>query len=357
MNTVSTKHLIFLISALGIASINTYSSLYIKLGGRDSWIAMLIASIIILLISFYIIAAMKKSQCYDIREIHNRAYGKTLGGFVMLLYGAMLLLSAIESAAVEANAISTNVFLETPQWYLLIFFIVPAIYPITKGYMPIFLTTILTMLTIYISEAIIISMSVKYNHYSYLQPVLANGFNRGLIEATLEILGLYGSIFIILPYLSKILNKKALKSHFTIGLIITIAISLISVITLISSFGPERASNLFYPRLLQTQRINFGGFIEFGEVFVILQIVSNWFIKYIITFYAIVLLYGSFFTKNKYALYVLSIIIFIGAYFAANNTIILFTLLRYFSYISIVGFIVIPIITFSLLAIRGRKSV
>lgn len=317
---------------------------------------MVIASVIAALLSFFMVFSMKRSGIYNFREIYYRAYGKKLGSFLLLLYALMLLLTSIESAAVEASAIKTNIFMETPLWYLLLFFIVPAIYPLKKGYIAIFIASILTVIFLYFSEAIIAVMTEQYKHYSNLLPIAAKGFTPELLKSTLQILGLYGSIFIIFPYIKDIKDKKKLKHHFLWGVIIVAVVSIVNIIGLLAIFGPYRAGNIFYPKLLQSQRIYFGGFIEFGELFMILQIVSNLLIKYILAFYSIILLYKNFFDRNKYFYYIISIIIFVGAYFVSKNNIAFLNFLTLYSYISLIGYIIIPFITFTLILLKKHNN-
>lgn len=356
MNTLSSKHLIFLLSLVGISSLNTYSSVYIRLGGRDSWLAMITASIIFLFIAVFILYIMKKKNCYSIKEIFQKVYGNTLGNILIFLLASMLLLTAIESVGVEVTTLKTNIFDDTPIWYLIAFFVIPALYPLLKGYVSIFLASILTVIFVYLSEIITGTLSLQYKHFDYLVPVLSNGITRELLLCTLQILGLYGALFMILPYITHIISKKTLKRDFIIGISIAIAVSLFSCVSMLATFGPYRGGNIFFPKLLETQRISFGGFIEFGELFAILQVVSGWFIKYILAMYSIILIYKNLFERNKILYYLLSIIVFIGAYLSSQNNIIFFKLLNYYSYISVGGYILLPLITFVLFSLKREKT-
>ena len=356
MNTLSSKHLIFLLSLIGISSLNTYSSVYIRLGGRDSWIAMIAASVIFLIISVFILHIMKKRNCYSIKEIFHEVYGNTLGNIFIFLLAIMLLITAIESVGVEVTAIKSNIFEQMPTWYLIAFFVIPALYPLLKGYVPIFLASIITVIFLYLSEIITGTLSLQYKHFDYLLPVLERGITRELLLCILQILGLYGALFILLPYIAHIISKKTFKRDFIIGILIAITVSLFSCVSMLATFGPFRGGNIFFPKLLETQRISFGGFIEFGELFAILQIVSGWFIKYILAMYSIILLYKNFFDRNKILYYLISIIVFIGAYLSSRNNILFFRLLNYYSYISVAGYIVLPLITFILFSLKREKT-
>lgn len=356
MNTLSSKHLFFVILGVALVSLETYPSVYVTLGGRDSWIGMLAASFIFFFFALYVMNGIKNTNCYDIKEIHTKAYGKIIGKIMLLLYSIMLLITAIECATVEANALHTNVFIETPIWYILLFFIVPAIYPIKKGEVAIILTTIVTVVMVYITGVIILILGIKYNHYNYLKPILSQGIVPGLMKCSLELLGLFGSLFIILPYLTVIREKQKVNRYVAIALIVVILMSIASIISLLATFGPERTSNIFYPRSVQTQLFYYGGYLEFSELFIILQTVASWFIKYILCLYAFILIYKNYFNNRKFMIYILSLFIFIASFLLSKNNVILFKLLNYYANISLVGFIILPFITFTLLRIRGKKG-
>lgn len=356
MNTLSSKHLFVVILGVALVSLETYPSVYINLGGRDSWIALIAASFIIFLFVLYVINGIKNTNCYDIREIHRKAYGKIIGNIMLLLYSIMLLITTVECASVEASALHTNVFIETPIWYLLLFFILPAIYPLIKGEVAIILTTIITVIIVYIIEVIILILGIKYNHFNYLKPIFYQGISPALIKCFLQIMGLYGSFFIIMPYLSVIREKKKANRFIPLALIVVILMATLSIISILTTFGPERSSNIFYTKAIQTQLFYYGGYLEFSEMFIILQIVANWFVKYILTFYAFILIYKDFFTRRKFMIYILSLFIFIASFLASKNNVIFFRILNYYANLSLIGFIILPFLTFTLLRIRGKKT-
>ena len=59
------------------------------------------------------------------------------------------------------------------------------------------------------------------------------------------------------------------------GLGILGAVCIYVLIGILSSFGPIRAANLFYPEFTQSQRVQIGGFLEFGEFLFLYQTVAG----------------------------------------------------------------------------------
>jgi len=60
MDKFSSRHFLAIILAVSIVSLKTYPTIYIQNGMRDSWIAMIIASVIILFFFMSLINICKK---------------------------------------------------------------------------------------------------------------------------------------------------------------------------------------------------------------------------------------------------------------------------------------------------------
>ena len=128
MDKLNTKHLMFIIWGTSIVAMKTYPNVFIANGGRDSWISVIIASIILFLYFIYIIFVCKKTNCYNMDEIYRKALGKTIGDIFLILFIITLIVSLIESSSVEANALHVNMLSDTPPWFFLLFILIPAIY-------------------------------------------------------------------------------------------------------------------------------------------------------------------------------------------------------------------------------------
>ena len=96
------------------------------------------------------------------------------------------------------------------------------------------------------------------------------------------------------------------------------------------AFGPSRAANLFYPEYTKSQRIQFGGFIDFGEFFFLMEAVVGLFLKYLLSTYGIYIIYKKYIKNKKIYIGTYSIIIFILASLLSRNNYILFNILKYY---------------------------
>ncbi|MBL4934082.1 endospore germination permease [Clostridium paridis] len=360
MDKFSPRHFLFLILGVSIVSLKTYPSTYVKNGARDSWIAIIISSIIIFFYFLYVIGVWRKNNSYNIKEIYQTALGKYLGNAFFILFLLTLLLTLIECASVESDSMHENMLLETPNWFLILFFTIPLLYTINKDIVAIVTVTIIGIVLISLAGINLGMLTSKYKHISYLFPILEHGINGGFIICILKTLGLYGTVSIALPYISKITDSKnKIIKYVIIALLILIQMQIISVSGIIMTFGPTRVMSMNYTKLLQTQLISYFQFLEFGELYVIFQIIDGWLLKYIITFYAllsILKLYNLKEKHTKYASYILTIFIIAGAYFTTKNSLILFKLLNYYEYICLINFVLNPFITFFLFNWRIKKN-
>lgn len=354
MDKLNARHFIFIILGTSIVALKTYPNIIIDYGGRDSWIAVSIASLLILLFTVYILWICKKTNTYNILEIYSSALGQRLGTIFLFLFIFTLFLTLIESSSIEANAMHQNMLLETPPWYILLFFIVVAIYSVSKGIPSIIIISILGIMFIMFAGINLGIMTIKYKESKYLFPILENGLDLNFWIATLKSLGTYAGVVIFLPFLVNIDEKEQhkLMKNSIIALIIVIQMEIISMTGVITTFGPKRAMSIWYPKLIQTQLVSYFGFLESGEFFVMLQIVGGWFIKYILAFYGLINLLKEFNLISKYSIYIISVLTFLFSFLISKNSFILLKFLIYYNYISLVNFIIIPFIVYTIFLIK-----
>jgi spore germination protein (amino acid permease) len=360
MDKLSSKHFIFLILGTAIVSLKTYPETFIKNGGRDSWIAVIISSGIIFGFFLYMINMWKKSGEHGLVEIYQKGLGKILGNIALFLFIATLFITLIECSSVETDSMHQNMLIETPKWFYLIFFIVPSIYTIHKEIVAVVTVTIIGIILIMLAGVNLAILTAPYKQFSALLPIFENGITGGFFICILKTLGLYGCVSITLPYLSKIKDeKKKFIKNTSIGLIILIQMEIVSISGLIMTFEPGFVNTLNYPKLIQTQLVSYMQFLEFGELYVMLQILGGWLLKYLLTFYALLMILRELNIKRKYVIYltyIISVLVFTVSYFTVYDMFKLFKLLNYYEYICLVNYIVIPLIVFMMFNRKMKKT-
>lgn len=360
MDKFTSKHYAFLLLATGIVSIKTYPGIFLKNGGRESWIAVIIASLLALGFFLYILSICKKHNCYSFYTIYEKALGEKVGKIFIGLFILTLFITLVESASAEANSMHTNMLLETPVWYLLLFFIVPLLYPIRKDIVAIVIVTMIGIVLIMIAGINLSILTAKYKSFDLLLPIFSKGIHKGFFISIIQILGLYGGMSATLPYLIKIKDNKKIVWHTIVGLFVVFQMQLVAVAGVIMTFGIDFTNVMPYPKLIQTQQISYLRFLEFGELYVMLQILGGWMLKYVVSFYAILLLTKEMLNFQKkqlvYTTYIVSILAYISSYFMASQLRRLFTFFNIYSYICLINFIVIPFIIFTIYAVKMNKE-
>lgn len=354
MDKFNTRHLGFLFLAAAIVSMKTYPNVFTNNGGRDSWIAVIIASAIIFVYFVAVLKLCKRTNTYDMVKIYRAAVGEKLGNFLLGLFALTLFLTMVESAAVEASSMHTNMLLETPVWFFLLLFVFPAAYTAGRDLVGIVTVTVIGISLIIFAGTSLAFLTSKYKESYLLFPVFQNGVNKGFLLSILQILGLYGSVTIVFPYLTEIKSKKHLLRDSIISILFIIQMQIVSITGVLMSFDVERVNNIPYPKLLQTQLVSHFRFMEAGEVYVMLQIVGGWYIRYVVAFYALIKVLSALNIRHKYHILIITCLTGVAAYFAGNNLFRLFKLLDVYTYICFVNLLVIPAIIFMIFAKKSQ---
>lgn len=356
MDKISSKHLIFIALGLSVVSLKTYPTILIKTGRTDTWICIIIASILILLFTYYIFNICKTTNCFSIIDIYYSSIGKIVGKFLIFILLITFYLTLVESSCIEANSLHTNLLSGTPTWFFVLFLTIPALYSVRKGKGAVIIITLIGITLIMFAGINLAILSSKYKYYKNLFPILVNGLNKDVLYTILKSLGLYSFIFAAIPFAKDVDNKSKLIRDLSIGMLLVVQMEIISMIGIIATFGWSRAAVISYPKLIQTQEISYFGFLESGEFFVMLQIVGGWYIKYILIFYSMLQILKQWTKINKYTPYFITLLVAIPSFFISKNIFILFNLLNYFSYICLANFIVIPLIVFTIYNIKTKKA-
>lgn len=356
MNKLSAKHFILFVFGVTYISFKTYPSLFIAEGGRDTWLYTLIIYLFFLAFAMYLIYVMDSRKVYNINEIFTLGLSKPLGNIFLFLFTLGLFLAALESASVEANIIKSCFFLETPSWYIIIFFLLPSVFIIGKNIRSFLIFVIVIVSSLGVNTFILSVITERYKDIKYIMPVFSGNIGSEFLSTFLLVLGSLSAFVISLPYLRYLNNGKDLKKHSFIALGILGAICIYILIGILSTFGPLRATNLFYPEFTQSQRVQLYGFLEFGDFFFLYQTVAGFFLKYIIATYGIYIIYKKYIKNYKYFTTVYTLAIFIFGTFLSRNNYILFYILKYYQYINLILFVAVPLIAFTTFSLRFKKK-
>ncbi|MGL5414427.1 MAG: GerAB/ArcD/ProY family transporter [Clostridium sp.] len=357
MLKLNSRHYIFFILAVSTIGLRTYSSVFLRIGIRDTWLATFFASLIFTLFFLFIIYTSIKCNTYKLEEVFSAVYPKYLCYFLVFLVLLGFFSSCIESASIYSSSIHTNNFIETPIWYCLLFFFIPITYVSTKSVKTISYIVLICVSIILFTSFIMFVALFHFKDFSVIFPILFNGISKEIILSFLLSLGSLSSVIIILPYLRFIYDSKNLvKYSFFVCLFIIIS-TIIYFFSIIATFGPLRAGNIFYPEFINYQRLQINGFIECGEFFFLLRTVFIYSLKYLLSLKAIMIILGDKIHYKRRFTIIFSIISFVITFYCSKNQFFLFNVLRYYQLFLLLVFFIIPLITYIIFFIKKRKSI
>lgn len=355
MNKLSTKHFMFFIFCTMVVSLRIYSSVFISSGKRNTWIIALFSGLIIVLCYLYILEISSSRNTLSIASVYNKAYPKFLSTLLLSTFVLGLFITSVESISSYASSTHTNLFMDTPIWFCILFILVPSCYILTRKFNSILIIVIITSIIAIIGDIIYLALIIKYLDFTKLLPMANNIFNFNSLKCFFLILGSMSSVMITLPMLNYLNDTKSLIKHSFISIVLCIILIDISLITLITFFGPERCSNIFYPEYIQSQRIQIVSFIELGEIFYIFRSVCMFFIKYLLASFGILTILKDKLKNKTLFVCFYNIIIFCLSIFLTKDQYMFFYNLELIQYILIGTFLIIPLITYGIFHIKNKQ--
>lgn len=360
MDKLNFKHFFFIICATTIPALKTYPQIFMRYSKKESWIAVAISGLIIVICYNYIIKICVNNKCFSLYEIYTIALGKLVGTIFLILFLITLFLSLLGSASLETSVVHYNLFVESPTWYIAFFIILPGLYSILKGKNAVILIIMVSMVVSVINGINLYMLTYPFKEYRRLFPVFQSGINLDFFIGIVKSLGLYSSAIIALPYLALIKEKERVRRCTVFSLIFIVQMIIVSVDGVLATFTIERANAIIFPKLIQTQLISYFGFIASGEFYVIFQVISGWFAKYVATFFCIILVLKELKIQRicniRFLPYTISALTYIGVLCTTNSLIGLLKYLNFYDFMCLMNFIIIPIAIFIMYSFKVKRK-
>jgi len=213
MPNLNKRHLFFLIAGVIIVPIKTFQTIFTKIGGRDTWIPLTLATIFIIVYFLSILFVCKKKNCYDIVVIYRSALGELFGNFFIILFSLNLFLTLVESAAAEASAMNTQFLIYTPTWELLLLSVPVVIYIVKCGYSAMLDSVLIGIVCISVSGVMLFLLTWKYKEYHRLLPILEHGIDKNFYITMIKLIGSYGGVYTTLLYFTDIKDTKVISKY------------------------------------------------------------------------------------------------------------------------------------------------
>lgn len=356
MNKISTRHFMFLIFGTIIVPLKTYPNIIIQYAGRDAWISVAVSSIIIFLFTIFVIKTIHKTETYKITDVFKIAFGEKIGYLLSIFLCISFFFILIESCTLQASVTRGNLLIGTPYWYICLFFVIATYLSVKSDLSSILITSIIGLSFTFIAGIMLSYMTHKYKHIEYIYPLLEFGFNKNMIISIVKSTGCYSSIISAFIYFQFVNDKDNLMKNTLLALVIIIQMEIVSIISVITTFGPSRSLQLIFPKITQNQIVNLFGFIEGAEFFIVLQVIDGWFVKYIITFYALKTVLENLNIYKKYFPILFSILVFLISSFLLKSNFVYLDILNTYATISFMTLFIVPLIAYIILFIKNPQK-
>ncbi|MGP4074770.1 GerAB/ArcD/ProY family transporter [Halobacillus sp. K22] len=314
---VSSTMVFFLIHSMqvgvGILSFEKYIATE---AGYDAWISIIIAGLGLHLL-LWIIYRILQAVDGDIVSVHTFVYGKYIGGGMNFLFSLYYLLLCVTILRTFIEIIQTWIFPQLPLWLFAFIFIL-LIYYYVEGGFRVITGACVTGAILGITLLLFKLFPIQYGNVHNVYPLIDHSILELLASTKSSILGFIG-IGLLFVYYPFIKNKNESKKWAHFGVFYTVLIYLVTAIVAFIYYSEEQLDKIIWATISLWKIIN----ISFIERFEYLGI-SIW-LFYIIPSLCLCLWAASripkrmFNIKQRYVLWVYSIILYVAIFFLEDR--------------------------------------
>ncbi|WP_078431563.1 GerAB/ArcD/ProY family transporter [Metabacillus halosaccharovorans] len=243
-------------------------------GKRDAWVCVLVSYTILLFWGYILYLIMKKNhQRLCLYDWIKARTGGLISRLLISIFSFYIF--AISAISFYDLIQSINIYFlpRTPSFVVMLPFLLISAWSAYSGlksivYVSAVLLPFVWMLGIFVSV-----FTMKEKDYSYLFPVLVDGYHP-ILKGTIIILGGSADLLVLLLLQHHSKKKFTLLNLFVL---ITILAGLIIGPTMgsLSSFGPAVASNMRFPAFEQWRLITLGEYISHVDFLAVFQLLSG----------------------------------------------------------------------------------
>ena len=277
-NSISVLHVIFLsMTLIGMKAHVTIIPPLIQVGGRDGWVSVILATLVMLPWGFLLLYIHKKTNQEPINSWLKEKIGKVNSSiFLFIIITILLMLAAMTMR--ETIQFVTNTFLtETPFIFLLIIFVILCVMLASSGIQTIVIVNVIVLFGVVVFGFFAAFTNLQVKDHSLLLPFFEDGLSpvlKGMIFPASAYVELIFFIFIQ----HKVKNQVRF-SHFAIMLFILMFLTLGPFIGAIAEFGHEEAAKQRYPAYEEWGLVTIGRYFEHVDFLSIYQWLSGTFIR------------------------------------------------------------------------------
>lgn len=332
-------------SFLGMTSSNL-----LHLAAQDSWLSILLGTILGLIPLFLFLYIINKYPNDTIFSLTKKLFGSKIGRIINIILTIGVIMSVIVTFYTLIGFISSQYLNKTPSLAIAIMFFLAITYILTKGITVVARTHVILLyfgIILFFLACIGLLNEIKIEN---IKPILESGWmpvlKGGMSYVTFNVLPLFVLTTIPKNY---VFDTKHYNRNILITYILSSTTLLITIFYIISVFGPYLALLYQYPEYHLLKLATLGGFVSRLEGIISLHWLFDLFAFIVMGLYFFLqFLKDDWKLPDKYSntvIYIIPIfIIFIVEHIFKNNTIANLITLKISPWISFLFFFVLPMI-------------
>lgn len=232
-------------------------------------------SILAVAFTYIICKLFKPFYGKDILDVSEYVGGRVLKTILGILFILFFIFLASINLRYFANSLKVIYFNTSPLVYILLFFLIPALF-INKYGLRAISGVNLIFLPVILASFIFLIIS-SYSNFTMLRifPILGEGFNKTFLTGATNIFSFTGLAYIyFLPALLK--DSKDFKKVSIISVVISAICLILSIVSLIMAFPAITKTDETLSVYLLTRLIEFGDFLErLDALFIFIWIIAH----------------------------------------------------------------------------------
>ncbi|QDQ03266.1 GerAB/ArcD/ProY family transporter [Lysinibacillus fusiformis] len=278
VGSISILHVIFLsMTVIGLKNHVTILPPLLDVVGRDGWLSVILAALIIFFWLFLLVYIQKKTKQEPLKDWLEQKIGK-IGSKVIIyiLVGYLVILTAF-SMVETLQWVNTTFLPQTPVIILLFIYTILCILLVTTSLQTIVILNVFVLFGVVVLGFFVAFTNMQVKDYTLLRPFFEHGFKpimNGLIFPASGFVEL-----IMLLFLQHQIKERIRWYHFSIMLFILMGLTIGPLIGAITEFGPSEAAKQRYPAFEEWGLVTIGRYIEHLDFFSIYQWLTGTFIR------------------------------------------------------------------------------
>lgn len=244
--SISMLHVIFLsMTVIGLKNHVTIIPPILDVAGRDGWISVLLATLVLLPWLLLLLYINKKSNQEPMKDWLKQKIGKVGSAIFLFMVAACLLVQASFTITETLQWVRSTFLPETPIILLLLLFTILCVMLITTSIQTIVIANVLVLVGVVSFGFFAAFTNLQVKNYELLRPFFEHGFEpviKGMVYPASGIIELF--LFLFIQH--KVKGQIRFRHYITMTLILT-GLTLGPLIGSITEFGPTEAAKQLFP--------------------------------------------------------------------------------------------------------------